>query len=91
MIYVHILQIKHSISLISYVATFFYHLHSFQLFDEWTLPSTDIQKPPDIIVMSFGIKEIVIANRTEEGLHNYLSNLAFLKLVIMLLVAPVKN
>ena len=78
-------------SLVTHVTMLYYHVRPFQLFDEWTLPSTDMQRPPDIIVMSFGIQEIVIANKTEEGLHNYLSNLAFLKLVIIFLVATVTN
>ena len=45
------------------------------------MPSTETERPPDIIVIGFGIEEMVIANKTEEGLHNYLSNLAFLKSV----------
>ena len=45
------------------------------------MPATDVERPPDIIVIGFGIEEMMVANKTEEGLHNYLSNLAFLKSV----------
>ena len=54
-----------------------------KLFDKWISSSgARTERPPDIIITGFGIEEIVIANNTQEGLHHYLSNLAFLKLVI---------
>ena len=50
-----------------------------QLFDNWIKPSDDeIKTTPDIVIIGFGIDDMVNANNTEQGLHDYLSDLAFL-------------
>ena len=56
-----------------------------QLFDNWIKQSDDgIKATPDIAIIGFGIDDMVNANNTEQGLHDYLSDLAFLTQVHVL-------
>ena len=62
-----------------------------QLFDDWIKPSDDgIKTTPDIVIIGFGIDDMVNANDTEEGLHDYLSDLAFLTQVHFLSVHEIQ-
>ena len=62
-----------------------------QLFDDWIKPSDDgIKTTPDIVIIGFGIDDMVNANNTEQGLHDYLSDLAFLTQVHVLSVDEIK-
>ena len=58
-----------------------------QLFDDWIKQSDDeIKTTPDIVIIGFGIDDMVNANNTQQGLHDYLSDLAFLTQVHFLSV-----
>ena len=62
-----------------------------QLFDDWIKPSDHgIKTTPDIVIIGFGIDDMVNANNTEEGLHDYLSDLAFLTQVNVLSVHEIQ-
>ena len=62
-----------------------------QLFDNWIKPSDDeIKTTPDIVIIGFGIDDMVNANNTEQGLHDYLSDLAFLTQVHFLSVNEIQ-
>ena len=63
-----------------------------QLFDNWITPSDDgIKTTPDIVIIGFGIDDMVYANNTEQGLHDYLSDLAFLTQVHSLFVHEIQS
>ena len=63
-----------------------------QLFDNWIKPSDEGTKAtPDIVIIGFGIDDMVNANDTEEGLHDYLSDLAFLTQVHFLSVHEIQS
>ena len=63
-----------------------------QLFDDWIKPSDDgIKTTPDIVIIGFGIDDMVNANDTEKGLHDYLSDLAFLTQVHFLFVHELQS
>ena len=63
-----------------------------QLFDNWITPlDTGIKATPDIVIIGFGIDDMVNANGTEEGLHDYLSDLAFLTQVHFLYVHEIQS
>ena len=62
-----------------------------QLFDDWIKSSGDgIKTTPDIVIIGFGIDDMVNANNTEQGLHDYLSDLAFLTQVHVLSVDEIQ-
>ena len=62
-----------------------------QLFDNWIKPLDDgIKTTPDIVIIGFGIDDMVNANNTEQGLHDYLSDLAFLTQVHVLSVDEIQ-
>ena len=62
-----------------------------QLFDNWIKPSDEGTKAtPDIVIIGFGIDDMVNANNTEQGLHDYLSDLAFLTQVHVLSVHEIQ-
>lgn len=62
-----------------------------QLFDNWIKSSGDgIKTTPDIVIIGFGIDDMVNANNTEQGLHDYLSDLAFLTQVHVLSVDEIQ-
>ena len=63
-----------------------------QLFDNWIKPSDEGTKAtPDIVIIGFGIDDMVNANNTEQGLHDYLSDLAFLTQVHFLFVHEIQS
>ena len=62
-----------------------------KLFDNWIKPSDEGTKTtPDIVIIGFGLDDMVNANDTEEGLHDYLSDLAFLTQVHFLSVHKIQ-
>ena len=63
-----------------------------KLFDNWIKPSDEETKTtPDIVIIGFGIDDMVNANDTEKGLHDYLSDLAFLTQVHFLSVHEIQS